>query len=111
MFLLMVMVVIGCNPIPVLVTEKTEHATYLNNSSEEGCHHKYVLPPDEEGGVRVECEPVQPRHQVEVPHLHIFVKIITFNLVVWVAVILMRLTSRLVVCGSKTATLQLSECS
>ena len=91
--------------------KKTEPAIHLNNSSEEWRHNKYILPPDEEGGVRVEGESVQPRHQVEVPHLHILMTIITCNLVVLVAVILMRLTSRLVVCGSKTATLQLSECS
>ena len=96
---------------PVFVTQKAEHAKYLNHSSEEWRHDKYVLPPDQEGGVRVEGEPVQPRHQVQVPHLHILMAIITCKLVVWVAVILMRLTSRLVVCGSKTATLQLSECS
>ena len=42
---------------------------HLNDSSEERRHDKNVLPPDEEGGVGVEGEPVQPRHQVQVPHL------------------------------------------
>ena len=42
---------------------------HLNDSSEERGHDKNVLPPDEEGGVGVEGEPVQPRHQVQVPHL------------------------------------------
>ena len=58
--------------------EKAEPAIHLNNSSEEWRHDKYVLPPDEEGGVRVEGEPVQPSHQVQVPHLHISIAILRY---------------------------------
>ena len=91
-------------------------ACHLNDSSEERRDDKYVLPPDEEGGVRVEGEPVQPRHQVEVPHLQIWITTAQSLSSLWVVVMMMVIlmmvfTSRLVVCGSKTATLQLSECS
>ena len=60
-----------------IIQQANQQGYYLNDSSEERRNDEYILPPDEEGGVRVQWESVQPRHQVQVPHLHIWMIIIT----------------------------------